>query len=131
MPLSRTGERPPGGGEYFPVEPNRDQLRSIARLADADELRRPSVEIFPLASAREAFRAQPGAGPARQGGVGRHMSGVLARIAGSDTVSLEWDRATGETEIVEADIGDESVLAFPVASANAGEAFRHPFRFAQ
>src|SRR3954470_9489783 len=83
MPLSRTGERPPDGGEYFTVEPNRDQLRSIARRADADELRRPSVEIFPLASAREAFRAQPGAGPARQGGVGRHMSGVLARIAGS------------------------------------------------
>jgi NADPH:quinone reductase-like Zn-dependent oxidoreductase len=40
---------------YFTVEPNRDQLLSIARLADAGELRRPSVEIFPLASAREAF----------------------------------------------------------------------------
>jgi NADPH:quinone reductase-like Zn-dependent oxidoreductase len=48
-------EAPPDGGEYFVVEPNRDQLRSIARLADAGELRRPSVEIFPLAAARAAF----------------------------------------------------------------------------
>jgi len=53
--LVSVAEEPPDGGEYFIVEPNRDQLRSIARLADAGELRRPSVEIFPLASAREAF----------------------------------------------------------------------------
>jgi NADPH:quinone reductase-like Zn-dependent oxidoreductase len=48
-------EEPPDGGEYFTVEPNPDQLTSIARLADVGELRPPSVEIFPLASAREAF----------------------------------------------------------------------------
>src|SRR3954464_14663887 len=48
-------EGPPEGGESFTVEPNRDQLWSIARLADAGELRPPSIEIFPLASAREAF----------------------------------------------------------------------------
>jgi hypothetical protein len=48
-------EEPPDGGVYFTVEPNREQLRSIARLADTGELRPPSVEIFPLASAREAF----------------------------------------------------------------------------
>jgi hypothetical protein len=53
--LVSVAEEPPDGGEYFTVEPNRDQLWSIARLADAGELRRPSVEIFPLASAREAF----------------------------------------------------------------------------
>jgi NADPH:quinone reductase-like Zn-dependent oxidoreductase len=53
--LVSVAEAPPDGGEYFTVEPNRDQLWSIARLADAGELRRPSVEIFPLASAREAF----------------------------------------------------------------------------
>jgi NADPH:quinone reductase-like Zn-dependent oxidoreductase len=53
--LVSVAEEPPDGGEYFTVEPNRDQLRSIARRADAGELRRPSVEIFPLASAREAF----------------------------------------------------------------------------
>jgi NADPH:quinone reductase-like Zn-dependent oxidoreductase len=53
--LVSVAEQPPDGGEYFVVEPNRDQLRSIARLADAGELRPPSAEIFPLASAREAF----------------------------------------------------------------------------
>jgi NADPH:quinone reductase-like Zn-dependent oxidoreductase len=53
--LVSVAEEPPDGGEYFIVEPNRNQLWSIARLADAGELRRPSVEIFPLASAREAF----------------------------------------------------------------------------
>jgi hypothetical protein len=45
-------------------------------------------------------------------------------------VSLEWDRDTGETQIVVADRGTSSVLAFPVAGENAGEAFRHPFRYA-
>jgi NADPH:quinone reductase-like Zn-dependent oxidoreductase len=48
-------EEPPDGGEYFTVEPHPDQLRSIARLADVGKLRPPSVEVFPLASAREAF----------------------------------------------------------------------------
>ena len=53
--LVSVAEEPPDGGEYFTVEPTRNQLWSIARLADAGELRRPSVEIFPLASAPEAF----------------------------------------------------------------------------
>jgi NADPH:quinone reductase-like Zn-dependent oxidoreductase len=53
--LVSVAEEPPGGGEYFIVEPNHVQLRTIAKLADAGELRPPSVEIFPLASAREAF----------------------------------------------------------------------------
>jgi NADPH:quinone reductase-like Zn-dependent oxidoreductase len=53
--LVSVAEEPPDGGVYFIVEPNRDQLTSIARLADAGELRPPSVRIFPLASAREAF----------------------------------------------------------------------------
>ncbi|HEX5587869.1 MAG TPA: NADP-dependent oxidoreductase [Acidimicrobiia bacterium] len=53
--LVSVAEQPPDGGVYFTVEPNRDQLTTIARLADAAELRPPSVEIFPLASAREAF----------------------------------------------------------------------------
>ena len=48
-----------------------------------------------------------------------------------DTVSLEWDRDTGETQIVVADIRDGSLLVFPDPGANAGEAFRHPFRCAQ
>jgi NADPH:quinone reductase-like Zn-dependent oxidoreductase len=53
--LVTVAEEPPDGGVYFIVEPNRDQLTSIARLADAGELRPPSIETFPLASAREAF----------------------------------------------------------------------------
>jgi hypothetical protein len=40
---------------YFIVEPNRDQLRSLARLVDVGELRPPSVEVFSLIAAREAF----------------------------------------------------------------------------
>jgi NADPH:quinone reductase-like Zn-dependent oxidoreductase len=53
--LVSVAEEPPEGGEYFTVEPNRDELTSIANLVDAGELRPPSVEVFPLASAREAF----------------------------------------------------------------------------
>jgi hypothetical protein len=46
------------------------------------------------------------------------------------TISLEWDRDTGQTQIVAADIRDESVRVFPVRGANAGDAFRIPFRYA-
>jgi NADPH:quinone reductase-like Zn-dependent oxidoreductase len=53
--LVSVAEEPPDGGEYFTVEVNHVQLTAIARLAEAGELRPPSVEIFPLASAREAF----------------------------------------------------------------------------
>ena len=53
--LVSVAEEPPDGGVYFTVEPNREQLRSIARLVDAGELRPPSVDIFQLTSAREAF----------------------------------------------------------------------------
>jgi NADPH:quinone reductase-like Zn-dependent oxidoreductase len=53
--LVSVAEQPPEGGEYFTVEPNGDQLTSIARLVDAGELRPPRVEIFPLTSARAAF----------------------------------------------------------------------------
>src|SRR3954454_6208471 len=38
---------------------------------------------LPARVGARGVRAQPGAGPARQGGVGGHMSGALARIAGS------------------------------------------------
>jgi NADPH:quinone reductase-like Zn-dependent oxidoreductase len=48
-------EEPPDGGVYFVVEPNRDQLSSIARLVDRGELLPGPVEVFPLMSAREAF----------------------------------------------------------------------------
>jgi hypothetical protein len=43
-------------------------------------------------------------------------------------VSLEWDRDTGQTQIVVADGGTGSLLVFPVPSETAADAFRHPFR---
>jgi hypothetical protein len=46
------------------------------------------------------------------------------------TVSLEWDRNTGETQIVVGDSGTSTVLVFRVPGEKAGEAFRHPFRYA-
>jgi len=48
-------EEPPDGGVYFIVEPNRDQLGSLARMVDRGALRPPPVEVFPLTSAPEAF----------------------------------------------------------------------------
>ena len=53
--LVSVAEEPPDGGVYFIVEPNREQLTSLARLADAGELRPAPVEVFSLTSAREAF----------------------------------------------------------------------------
>jgi NADPH:quinone reductase-like Zn-dependent oxidoreductase len=53
--LVSVAEEPPDGGVYFIVAPNRDQLRSIARLADTGELRPGAVEVYPLTSSREAF----------------------------------------------------------------------------
>jgi hypothetical protein len=46
------------------------------------------------------------------------------------TVSLEWNRDTGNTRIVVVDSRDESLLVFCVPRANASDAFRHPFRYA-
>ncbi len=46
------------------------------------------------------------------------------------TVSLEWDRDTGRTRIVVGDIRTASQLVFSVPASNAGDAFRHPFRYA-
>lgn len=46
------------------------------------------------------------------------------------TISLEWNGETGTTRIVVDDIRAETQLVFAVAAANAGDAFRHPFRYA-
>jgi hypothetical protein len=46
------------------------------------------------------------------------------------TVSLEWDRKSGETQIIVADSGASSLLVFRVLGESAGDAFRHPFRYA-
>jgi hypothetical protein len=46
------------------------------------------------------------------------------------TVSLEWNRDTGEIQIVVAEGQTASLLVFPVSGEDAGDAFRHPFRYA-
>jgi hypothetical protein len=46
------------------------------------------------------------------------------------TFSLEWDRDTGDTQIVVADSRDASGLVFPIPGVKAGDALRHPFRYA-
>jgi NADPH:quinone reductase-like Zn-dependent oxidoreductase len=53
--LVSVAEEPPEGGVYFTVEPNRDQLGSLARMVDGGDLRPPLVDVFPFTSAREAF----------------------------------------------------------------------------
>jgi hypothetical protein len=46
------------------------------------------------------------------------------------TISLEWDRDTDNTRVVVADRQTASLFVLPVPGANAGDAFRHPFRYA-
>jgi hypothetical protein len=46
------------------------------------------------------------------------------------TVTLEWDRTTGQTQIVVLDTRCDGPIAFGVPAANAADAFRHPFRYA-
>jgi hypothetical protein len=45
------------------------------------------------------------------------------------TVSLEWDRDTGDTQIIVQDDGTANLVVFGVASGSAADAFRHPFRY--
>jgi hypothetical protein len=53
-----------------------------------------------------------------------------ARQEAGYNVSLEWDRETGSTRIVVADVRSADWLAFLVPGANAGDAFRDPLRYA-
>ena len=46
------------------------------------------------------------------------------------TVSLDWDRDTGQTQIVIDDVRTASHTVFGVPGAHAADAFRHPFRYA-
>ena len=61
-------EEPPAGvtAEYFIVEPNREQLIELARLADAGSLKPLVGDVFPLEDARAAFERV--ATPGRAGG---------------------------------------------------------------
>jgi hypothetical protein len=46
------------------------------------------------------------------------------------TVSLEWNRETGETQIVIDDNRAASPTVVAVPGPRAADAFRHPFRYA-
>src|SRR4051812_6038632 len=46
------------------------------------------------------------------------------------TVTLEWDRDNGNTQIVVQDMRSDGLIAFVVPSGSAADAFRHPFRYA-
>jgi hypothetical protein len=52
------------------------------------------------------------------------------RQADGLTVSLEWNQNTGETQLVVDDARTAIHSVFPVPQASAGDAFRHPFRYA-
>jgi NADPH:quinone reductase-like Zn-dependent oxidoreductase len=53
--LVSVAEEPSGGGVYFIVGPNREQLVEIARLTDGGELRPLVDSVFPLDQAQAAF----------------------------------------------------------------------------
>ena len=62
--LVSVAEEPADGGVFFIVEPNRDQLESLAKLIDAGTLRPPPVETVPLTEAPAFARSLQ---PARRG----------------------------------------------------------------
>jgi hypothetical protein len=45
-------------------------------------------------------------------------------------VRLEWDRESGETQIVVRYTRSDGRVAFGVPPVSAADAFRHPFRYA-
>ena len=45
------------------------------------------------------------------------------------TVSLEWERETGETQIVVEDALADNHFVVAVPGARAADAFRHPYRY--
>ena len=67
------------GATYFIVEPNREQLVELARLADAGELRPAIDSVFPLEHAGAAF-----ARVAERGKRGKVVLRVAERLNGSN-----------------------------------------------
>jgi carotenoid cleavage dioxygenase-like enzyme len=52
------------------------------------------------------------------------------RTSDGFTVALDWDRDTGQTQIVIHDARTATQTVFGVPAADAADAFRHPFRYA-
>jgi NADPH:quinone reductase-like Zn-dependent oxidoreductase len=71
--LVSVAAEPPGGGTYFVVEPNREQLVELARLLDSGELRVAIDSTFALSEATAAFE--------RSLASGKHGK-VVIRVAG-------------------------------------------------
>jgi NADPH:quinone reductase-like Zn-dependent oxidoreductase len=71
--LVSVAEEPPGEGTYFVVEPSREQLVELARLADSGELRVAIDSTFSLSEAAAAFE--------RSLASGKHGK-VVIRVAG-------------------------------------------------
>ena len=69
----------------------------------------------------------------RSEGVWRTLRNMFVELntreTDSLTVSLEWDRDTGATQIVIEDAWDASVIVFGVSNTDAADAFRHPYVF--
>jgi len=102
-------------------------VRFVTSTPNADAAGRPAAHPEPL-MARSEVSQSPMTGARKEPDVSVELD---TRQDADDMVSLEWDRDTGDSQIVGADIRDESLLVFPVPGANAGQAFRHPFRYAQ
>jgi hypothetical protein len=52
------------------------------------------------------------------------------RASDGFTVSLDWDRDTGQTRIVIHDARTATQTVFGVPGTDAADALRHPFRYA-
>jgi hypothetical protein len=71
-----------------------------------------------------------GATSAREAQSGWVFVELDTRQDAGHTISLEWDRDTDDAQVVIADRQTERLFVVPVAGAKAGDAFRHPFRYA-
>jgi hypothetical protein len=85
--------------------------------------RRRGIEAHPFACLKHSPVAGAGKQPSRFVELDRRQNDGC-------TVMLEWERATGNTRIVVADDRTSSRLVFRVPAADAGDALRHPFKYA-
>ena len=79
--LVSVAEQPPEGGTYFVVEPNREQLIELARLADDGQLRVAIDSTFALSEAAAAFERSLAAG--KRGKVVFQVAGARTSAAAS------------------------------------------------
>jgi hypothetical protein len=78
-------------------------------------------------SSRQTGASRPTDGPSRK--VTTVFVELNTRTNDGFTVSLEWDRHSGHTQIVIDDARTRDQIVFAVPGAKAADAFRHPFRY--